>query len=217
MNNQRNNQPNVYTETKAAKNVVAEQGGGQKNSIILGDVTKPGKPRDAKKSFVKQYIGNKPLLVLSFVIVIFISLISILVISTSKQPTDDVIVTSQAYNEYVKSVEEKKLIKNANDEEKNIFYNSKLGLLINNGDMPKAYDYYAKEKLGEQNIQINTQYYVLLADYLKTIGDMSEAKKLYQKAIAQIDKELASVDYPDSDKQDILMQRDYLTQTMDKL
>jgi flagellar basal body-associated protein FliL len=211
MNNQKNENLNQSKETEAAKNVVSEMvGSNKKNIAIVGDVKKTSRPKGKRSGLFNQYKTNKPLIIILIIILIFILLISVLIISVVKQPKDNVVTTSQVYKEYVKSVEEKKLNKNANNEEKDIYYNSKLGLLINNGDMPKAYDYYVKEKLGEQEIKINAQYYVSLAEYFKENGSNNEAQNMYQKAIEQLNHELASTEYSDSDKQDIIMQRDYL-------
>lgn len=168
--------------------------------------------------FFKYIINNKPILVLFIVTIIFIFLITSLFVARLIEPEkNETSYISENTKEYIKSVNDKTLGQNPTDEEKSIYYNSKIGLFINNNDISGAYNYYKKEKLLEQSIQINTQYLVLMADYLKKSRNNDDAKILYQKAIDSVDIELKSSEYTELDKQDMLTQKQYLVQAKDKI
>ncbi len=210
MNNS-NNSSNEKQETQSAKNLVSKHPvSSQKDSTILGDVNKAISQKKSKSGLLKKVSGNKPLVIIAIIALVFSALIVIYFISSSldkKQAYDQEINEVAAYipvngeeprstdvaNNSIQNLKNSDLSKSKNKDDLDVYYNSLYAFYIEANNCSAAVDTYNKE-VKPKKVLLNDLQILWLIDCVQVTSAegtnmLNDAKSYLEEALKNADQD----------------------------
>lgn len=210
MNNS-NNTSNEKQETQSAKNLVSKQPvSSLKDSTISGDVNMTISQKKSKSGLLKKVSGNKPLVIIVIIALVFSALIVIYFFSVSldkKQTYDQEINEVAAYipangeetrssdvaNNSIQNLKNSDLSKSKNKEELAIYYNSLYAFYIEVNNCSAAVDTYNKE-VKPKKVLLNDLQILWLIDCVQVTSAegtnmLNDAKSYLEEALKNADQD----------------------------